>query len=247
MKLVTEKDPTVVDSYVVTSTPDVETINSFFLPEPATEPASTMYIREPFRFVFRGYSIWLELSQTDHDLDNAVAKAAMDNGLFPIPEPHCTVIYGVTHMTEAEARRSFLEKVVPAVEQWPALETKGSHCGFCFDGVDGEEMDMAWAEITLASSPEHENLVDKVHDCFYGVDNCDPAEDKERVGPWKPHVSLAYDNPEGSALDDLSADKIFATHPTLLGRKKRDVLAISLWSTEGTINQWKKLERYTFQ
>ena len=39
----------------------------------------------PLDFVFRGYSIWLELDQVDSDLDKAVEAAAFDLNVHAIP------------------------------------------------------------------------------------------------------------------------------------------------------------------
>ena len=139
-------------------------------------------------------------------------------------------------MEEQQARKCFLEKVVPSIQRWPDLKAKGSHWGVCFDGVDGEEMDMAWIELALHSSPEHEALVDKVYSCFCG-------EDAMRSGSWQPHVSIAYDNPTDTTLDDVYTEKIFAKFPTLLGKKNRRVVAISLWRTQGTVGEWVCLEK----
>jgi hypothetical protein len=72
--------------------------------------------------------------------------------------------------------------------------------------------DMAWAEISFATSPEHERLVDALHDIFYrpalanstymeSASDFDCEEKKEdypyRSQLWAPHLSLCYDNPEG--------------------------------------------------
>jgi hypothetical protein len=131
---------------------------------------------------------------------------------------------------------------------------------------------MSWIEISLGTSPEHEALVDKVHSVFYDeTEKIEHAN--ERTGPWKvsfscidwprapqikevflltapfpfcklkPHISVAYDNPEASVLDEIFAKEIFARFPTLLGRSSRDVLAISLWKTEGFLWDWKCLDR----
>lgn len=171
------------------------------------------------------------MSQTDRDLEKAIASVSVDHSLCPIPAPHCTVVYGVSHLSESEIRNVFRDKIVPAAQGWPALETKGSQVGVTYDGVDGEEMDMAWLEVTLKTSEKHEELLDIIHACLYTDEDC--PEYRERQGPWQPHLSIAYDNPEDSVLDDICADKIFAKLPSLLGTRKRDVVAISLWRTQG--------------
>ena len=98
---------------------------------------------------------------------------------------------------------------------------------------------MAWFEMEFETSPEHEALVDRIHHTFF-ADDGDPLA---RVTPWQPHVSIAYDNPHDSPLDDVYADKLFARMPSLLGCKSRDVVAISLWKTKGTIEDWKCLHK----
>jgi hypothetical protein len=144
-----------------------------------------MLLREPFQFVFRGYSVWLEVSQTDGDLKGAISAAAVDGGLYPISEPHVTVAYGFQHLSEEEVRHRFNNDLAAAIKEWPALETKGSLIGAVYDGVDGEEMDMSWMEISLKSDPEHETLVDKVYSIF--CDGCD-KDRPTRNGPWQPHI-----------------------------------------------------------
>lgn len=184
-----------------------------------------------------GYSVWLELAQTDRDLEKAVGTAALEKSVWPIPEPHCTVAYGI-EMDEEEARKCFLEKVVPNIRHWPALKPKGRNCGVCFEGVQGEEMDMSWIELALHSSQEHQELVDKVYSCFDNAKG-DPA----RAVRWQPHVSIAYDGPLDTVLDDVYSEKIFAKYPTLLGTKSRRVKAISLWRTKGKLWDWACLEK----
>ena len=188
--------------------------------------------------------MWLELEQRDQDLQKAVTTAAFDKKLWPIPEPHCTVLYGISHMTEQEAKQCFRDKVVPLcnAQPWPAFKAKGAYNGVSFDGVDGEEMDMSWIELSLYSSPEHGALVDGVHSCFYSRED-EEMDNTERTGPWHPHVSIAYDNPLGTVLDDLYTEKIFANYPSLLGQSSRDVVSISLWRTEGKLWDWVCLEK----
>ena len=190
-----------------------------------------------------GYSVWLEVSQTDKDLEKAIASVSLDHSLCPIPAPHCTVVYGVSHLPEKDIRSVFREKIAPAAQGWPALETKGSHLGVSYDGIDGEEMDMAWLEVTMKSCSKHEAFVDKVNACLYDDEDC--PEPQERQGPWQPHLSIAYDNPEDSVLDHICADKLFAKLPSLLSTRKRDVVAISLWRTEGRYVNFRLCYRYS--
>lgn len=99
----------------------------------------------PLDFVFKGYSIWLELEQAiDNDLDKALEAAAFDLDVDVIPEPHVTAIYGMSHLSETEVLRRFREGLVPRVEAWPELRVKGFRVDKSFDGVDGQEMVSFW-------------------------------------------------------------------------------------------------------
>jgi len=130
--------------------------------------------------------------------------------------------------------------------------------------------DMAWAEVSLATSPEHEALIDALHELFYRrpAFSSSPSlgeEKKEeyapRSEPWVPHLSLCYDNPEGlgpnltrSSVEDLMREKC----PTLKcvldddvdgdGSENftRAVRGISLWRTAGTMAEWECLDRFEF-
>lgn len=184
--------------------------------------------------------MWLELEQHDGDLGKAVAMAAADKGLLPIPEPHCTVLYGISHMSEDEFKECFRNKVVPSLKDgWPPLSAKGPYFGVSYDAVNGDEMDMSWVELSLHTSDAHEAKVDRVHSCFYNGVNSRNA----RSGPWTPHVSIAYDDPKDTVLNEDYADKIFQAFPTLISQLSRKVLAISLWRTEGMLWDWECLDR----
>jgi len=73
----------------------------------------------PLRFVFTGYSLWLELEQVDiddkglGDLDRAMVDAADRFNLEgAIPSPHVTALYGInTIRDEVEMRKVFRENV----------------------------------------------------------------------------------------------------------------------------------------
>ena len=73
----------------------------------------------PLRFVFSGYSLWLELEQQDidnngqGDLDRAMIDAADRFHLGgAIPSPHVTALYGIDTISEEdEMRRVFREDV----------------------------------------------------------------------------------------------------------------------------------------
>jgi hypothetical protein len=94
-------------------------------------------------------------------------------------------------------------------------------------------------EVTYETSEEHERLLDLVANWFHIDSNVPP-----RAKPWSPHVSLAYANPEVSISQEYLASFV-KRHPTL--RKRRRIQAISLWSTAGTMEAWKCLDRIPFE
>ena len=109
---------------------------------------------------------------------------------------------------------------------------------------------IAWAQLTLASGPDHEIALDALYDVFYGGSSSSEPElatrkKAERHRPWTPHNSFAYDNPEETVLTTAGAFEAVAQHPTLL-TEERDVAAISLWDTNGKMGDWRCLERITF-
>lgn len=101
---------------------------------------------------------------------------------------------------------------------------------------------MSWAEISLSNSQEHEDQLDMLYDIFFP----DQIPVTRRPRPWKPHISIAYDNPESTFLNlkDIISDLIQI--PTLLQSRQRRVTGISLWSTVGKLTDWKCLERVVF-
>jgi hypothetical protein len=101
---------------------------------------------------------------------------------------------------------------------------------------------MSWAEISFSNSQEHEDQLDMLYDIFYP----DESPVTRRSRPWKPHISIAYDNPESTFLNlkDIISDLIQI--PTLLQSRQRRVTGISLWSTAGKLTDWKCLERVVF-
>ena len=103
---------------------------------------------------------------------------------------------------------------------------------------------IAWAQLTLASGPDHEIALDALYDVFYGSE-LSTQKNAERHRPWTPHNSFAYDNPNETVLTTAAAFDAVVQHPTLL-TEERDVAAISLWDTNGKMGDWRCLERITF-
>ena len=234
------------------------------------------------RYHFSGYSIWLELEQQVDinglgDLERAVKEAAIEFDLGgAIPFPHVTALYGImTLADDEEARSIFREEVVVAISRraekqkqegagkiWPDLVATGIFVGKEIDGVNGGLMDMAWAEISFASTPEHEALIDDLYNIFYRRDATRQAVitsvTEEKKQNWAPHLSICYDNPEGfgSILTRQSFhDFLKSKCPTLAVaadsseetvKFTRAVSGISLWKTFGVMADWKCLDRFEF-
>ena len=96
-----------------------------------------MMVQDPLKFIFSGYSIWLELEQFDNDLDTVLHTASAELGVLPIPAPHVTVVYGVSHLPEWQARKKFRDVVLEHIPEWPALKHKGFITDVEYEGVNG--------------------------------------------------------------------------------------------------------------
>lgn len=194
--------------------------------------------RRKLQWKFKGLTIWLELEEFDNDLSKAVSDFSAKHNSPYIPQPHTTAIYGMEHLTveEAKAKLQSVRKLIP---QWPTFaRPTGVTQDIAEDGKPGQVCSIAWSELTLASNPEHEAVLDNLYELFYG-------KDFSRDRPWKPHNSIAYDNPEDNTLSLLDTVLYAAQNPTLL-HKERRVEAISLWSTWGKMEEWECLDRVRF-
>ena len=125
---------------------------------------------------------------------------------------------------------------------------------------------MAWAEVTFATSSEHEELIDALYNLFYcrSIDTEAPSDEEKkeeyprRSTPWSPHLSLCYDNPEGygtnlsrSAIENFMVKHCPTLEEAIYSSDKnvkfaRAVDGISLWKTTGTMSEWKCLDRIKF-
>ena len=116
---------------------------------------------------------------------------------------------------------------------------------------------MAWAEVTFATSPQHEELIDALYNlfCMQPKSNGDNSKSSPRTLPWAPHLSICYDNPE-KFPSNISLESItqFINEKALSLKGaiaeninfSRQVCGISLWSTAGTMSHWKCLDRIHF-
>lgn len=188
--------------------------------------------REPLRFNFKGYSIWLEVEEMENDLTDTIHRAAKDLGVVTIPSPHITVIYGMDHLSHDEIIKRF-NQLKETIVTWPTLRPRGVITDIELEGVRGGLMDMAWTEISYSTTPEHETLVSSVHQIFDMPRNNDE---------WVPHLSLAYDNPQNTTLNLMYTANVIAQKPTLF--HERNVKGISLWSTKGKLQDWRLISRF---
>ena len=114
---------------------------------------------------------------------------------------------------------------------------------------------MAWAEVSLATTSDHETLIDALYDIFFRTDlalssTSDGKKEEEfvpRSRPWVPHLSMCYDNPEGLGTNlcrSSMANFMKEKYPALLEndnknggvRFTRAKTGISLWRTAGKIS-----------
>lgn len=97
---------------------------------------------------------------------------------------------------------------------------------------------MAWTEINFETTEEHEKLLDMMHPWFH-----ENEKPRNATAKWRPHLSLAYDNPEGSPLNAHAALQTVQEFPTLLSHEDRKVTHIILWSTNGRMDEWYEVDR----
>jgi hypothetical protein len=203
-----------------------------------TLPSSPLSSRRSLQWEFKGLTIWLELEEFDNDLTRAVEYFSSKHNSPFIPQSHTTAIYGMEHLSieEAKARLRRVREVIP---QWPTFaKPTGVTSDIAVCGKPGQVCSIAWSELTLATNPQHETALDLLYELFYG-------QDYHRDRPWKPHNSVAYDNPETNCLSLLDTIMYASQNPSLLGMERR-VAAISLWSTVGKMGDWECLERVRF-
>jgi len=193
--------------------------------------------RRKLQWKFKGLTLWLELEEFNHDLTRAVSDFSSKHSSPFIPKPHTTVIYGMEHLSTQEAKARLQQ-----VTEWPSFSRPtGVTSDIAVCGKPGQVCSIAWSELTLSTNPAHEDALDALHKLFFGEGWS--AESRDR--PWKPHNSIAYDNPETNTLSLLDTVMYMGRNPTLLGRERR-VEAMSLWSTEGKMEEWVCIDRVKF-
>mmetsp|Transcript_31273 Transcript_31273/g.57246 ORF Transcript_31273/g.57246 Transcript_31273/m.57246 type:complete len:341 (+) Transcript_31273:758-1780(+) len=199
--------------------------------------------RRKLQWEFKGLTLWLELEEFDSDITRAVEHFSSKHSSPFIPKSHTTAIYGMEHLSFAEAKERL--RRVPSILQsgaWPAFsKPTGVTSDIAVCGKPGQVCSIAWSEMTLATDPEHEEAMDRLHRLFFG----EGWDAGSRTRPWTPHNSIAYDNPDTNALSLLDTITYMSSVPSLLGRERR-VEAMSLWSTEGKMEEWVCIDRVRF-
>jgi hypothetical protein len=198
--------------------------------------------RRKLQWKFKGLTLWLELEEFDDDLTSAVEDFSSKHSSPFIPKPHTTVIYGMEHLSREEAKARLQQVKQKIGGEWPSFsKPTGVTSDIAECGKPGQVCSIAWSELTLSTNPAHEEALDALHRLFFGEDWSMDSRDR----PWKPHNSIAYDNPETNTLSLLDTVMYASRNPTLLGRERR-VEAMSLWSTEGKMEEWVCIDRVKF-
>ena len=100
--------------------------------------------RDPLSFSFCGHTLWLQMEEVDNDLTKALQYAVDFHGLHPIPEPHATLIYGMTHLSKEQVMNIFQNEFMSFIKSQNSnqskLQTVGILADKTFDGVNGENM-----------------------------------------------------------------------------------------------------------
>uniref|UniRef100_A0A7S4JH26 Protein kinase A anchor protein nuclear localisation signal domain-containing protein n=1 Tax=Odontella aurita TaxID=265563 RepID=A0A7S4JH26_9STRA len=243
-----ETDVSSVEDEASVSTRSTETLE-VLVEEPCSSslyrPTSAS-LRPPLQWEFEGLTIWVELEEFDSDMTNVISDLSSTFGVQAIPQSHATAIYGMTHLSDEEAKRrlrGFVQDAIAHSGGWPSFRRPtGIVQDVAVAGNPGQVCSIAWAQLTLASSPEHEVVLDRLYDCMYGTKS---SEGAQRHRPWTPHNSVVYDNPEETVLTLQGTLACIGRYPTLLSSGRR-VKALSLWNTEGRMEQWKCLDRANF-
>jgi hypothetical protein len=228
-----EGAPSVVES-------DLSSVASSSASEDATSTEVPTLIRtvpqkKPLQWEFEGLTLWLEYEEFDMDLTKANYHFAGLYGTEVIPRLHSTAIYGMHHLSvqQAKERLAKIPGILPQGGKWPVMEHPVAiKQDISQVGLPGQVANIAWAELTMKTNHSHEEAMDAVFKLF----------EVERGGPWTPHLSLAYDNPEDSSLQLSDIIGYAMENPTLLKQSRR-ITAVSLWSTEGKLGDWECLDR----
>lgn len=238
-------------------------IQSKISSDPLTSTTSSMSDisgRRKLLWKFKGLTLWLELEEFDNDISNAIEDFSSRHSSPLIPRSHSTAIYGMEHLSieEAKCRLKRVKDAIPG-GAWPKFSRPtGISSGIAEEGEPGQVCSIAWSELALPTNEDHERALDALYQLFYEEDDdcgsnrssstivSEKVATPDRHRPWKPHASIAYDNPETNSLSLLDTVMYVSQHPSLLG-KERSVEAISLWNMDGKMMEdWTFIDRVRF-
>lgn len=195
--------------------------------------------RPSLDFVFSGFTLWLMLEDTKMDIPSAIAELSSAVGIEALPIPHVTLFYNVAHES-SDAALSFFQTFKTKIKSWPPLEPIGCVCDTEYAGVDGGLMDMTWAEISFKTNSHHLKCVEDAKQAFGGPSLCKTYE----LDKWKPHLSMAYDNPVDTPLTTKAFISVASKYPSLWMTRK--IIGVTLVDTNGKIGDWKVLDSFEF-
>jgi len=223
----------------VSSDEEIEDDDCDSLSEAEIENVRRHVLPQSLGWKFHGLTLWVELEEFDNDITTTIHSMSASHNTEVIPKSHMTAIYGMTHLSVGSALSKMKQLHGLFPNGWPKFDRPvGVVTDLAVAGRPGQVCSIAWAELTLSSNEHHEEAMDKLYELFYGEEDSIP----NRHRPWKPHNSIAYDNPEKNVLSLGETFKFISKRPTLLTKERR-VEALSLWDTNGTMGEWRCLDR----
>mmetsp|Transcript_29008 Transcript_29008/g.54754 ORF Transcript_29008/g.54754 Transcript_29008/m.54754 type:complete len:202 (-) Transcript_29008:913-1518(-) len=197
-------------------------------------------------YVFSGYTLWLDVLDEDNSIRNVMDGMEAEHNTAHIQRPHVTLVYGVPHTLESSLL-SF-RSLLPHFSSLKAktLTPNGLICDTEIAGVNSGKMDMIWSEVSLKASPAFASTRRAIESIFDVTGN---EEKKDGTGredgeEWRPHLSLAYDEPGGGTLDLKSVVRHVSKEEGIW--KDVKIKGVSLWDMNGTIEEWKMIEEVVF-
>jgi hypothetical protein len=110
-------------------------------------------MKDGLRFVFHGYAVWLETEQFStssaiptkfgetNDLDQALQVVSQELNVVPIPAPHLTALYGISHLGHDEIRQRFRDLTAELKGMvLPLMQPSGFLSDVEIEGENGGQM-----------------------------------------------------------------------------------------------------------
>lgn len=108
------------------------------------------------RYVFHGYAVWLEVEQFPctmassdvgkyDDLEQAIQVASEELNVYPIPVPHLTALYGISHLSEVDVRQRFRDIAIELQShEIPVMQPVSFLSDVEIEGLNGGAMVRVW-------------------------------------------------------------------------------------------------------